>query len=799
MKVSEHWLRTLVSPPLTSQALAEQLSMAGLEVDAIEPVAGEFSGVVVGKVVACEQHPDADKLRVTKVDVGADALLDIVCGAPNCRLGLVVAVATVGAVLPGDFKIKKAKLRGQPSEGMLCSFSELGISDDHDGIIELPADAPIGSCIREYLNLDDVSFDIDLTPNRADCLGVLGIAREVALLNDLPLPPVEIPVITPWSEARREVLVEAPKACPRYLGRLISGIDPKQPSPMWLQERLRRSGVRSIDAVVDVTNYVLLLLGHPLHAFDNDQLEGAIRVRFAHQHEGLTLLNEQDVVLDTDTLVIADDHKALAMAGIFGGLHSGVTGKTRDVFLESAYFDPDVIKGVGRRYGLSTDASHRYERGVDYRLQRDAIELATELLLTIVGGDAGPIVEALDQSNVPQPAAIRCSLSRLNQIAGHQFEVGRVTEILTRLGLEPSYDATSESWLVTAPSFRFDIAIEEDVIEEIIRVFGYQNIPYQPLTGRLQGTVSAEYQLTTQAVASMLRARGFSEVICYSFVDPKLQSLLHPDQPTLDLPHPISTEMSQMRLSTLTGLLTTAAYNHKRQSQHLRLFETGLVFQPNPEQPTGADQIVKIGGVMTGLQAEKTWNQAARAFDFFDIKGAVEAILALTNRAADFSFVAEEHPAFHPYQCATVSCASTGQKVGILGKCHPSHKKAFGLQADAFMFELDWSAITSVAPVAASMPAKFPMNRRDIAVLVDASIPVATLIGCIKSLDIPELIDLRVFDLYKGQDDSSNEHSVAMTLFIQSRDKTLDDQGIQSVVDRVVETLHQTYKAVLRE
>lgn len=799
MKVSEHWLRTLVSPALTQQALAEQLSMAGLEVDAIEPVAGAFSGVVVGKVVACEQHPDADKLRVTKVDVGADALLDIVCGAPNCRYGLMVAVAMVGAVLPGDFKIKKAKLRGQPSEGMLCSFSELGISDDHDGIVELPSDAPIGSCIREYLNLDDVSFDIDLTPNRADCLGVLGIAREVALLNDLPSPAIDIPEVATTIDAERHIQLEAPAACPRYLGRVISGVDPNQSSPRWLQERLRRSGIRSIDAVVDVTNYVLLLLGHPLHAFDNDKLKGSIRARYAHQNEQLTLLDEQEVMLDTDTLVIADDQKVLAIAGIFGGLHSGVTSDTRTVFLEAAYFDPDAIKGVGRRYGLSTDASHRYERGVDYCLQRDAIELATDLLISIVGGKPGPIVEAIDESHQPTAATIRCSLSRLNQIAGHEFAFEQVDEILTRLALQPSYDEASHSWMLTAPSFRFDIAIEEDVIEEIIRVFGYQNIPYQRLTGRLQGDTAPEYELTTPTVTSMLRARGLSEIISYSFVDPKLQSLLHPSQSTLDLPHPISSEMSQMRLSLLTGLLTTAAYNHKRQSQHLRLFETGLVFHPNSEQPTGADQVFKIGGILTGLQIEKSWNQAARAVDFFDLKGVVEGIIALTNRVTDFCFIAEEHPAFHPYQCAAVTCTSTGRKIGILGKCHPSHKKAFGLQADAFMFELDWAALTAVAPVAAVLPVKYPMNRRDIALLVDASVPVAALMGCIKSLDIPELIDLHLFDLYKGQDDTSDEHSVALTLFIQSREKTLDDQAIQSVVDRVVDSLHQTYNAVLRE
>ena len=468
MKFSELWLREWVNPALDSAALAEQITMAGLEVDGIEPVAGAFHGVVVGEVVECGQHPNADKLRVTKVNVGGDRLLDIVCGAPNCRQGLKVAVATVGAVLPGDFKIKAAKLRGEPSEGMLCSFSELAISDDHDGIIELPADAPIGADIREYLKLDDNSIEISITPNRADCFGIIGVARDVAVLNGLPLTAPEIAAVPATINDTLPVRVDATDACPRYLSRVVKGINVKAATPLWMKEKLRRCGIRSIDPVVDVTNYVLLELGQPMHAFDLDRIDGGIVVRMAQQDETLTLLDGNEVKLGDDTLVIADHHKALAMGGIFGGEHSGVNEETRNVLLECAWFAPLAITGRARRHGLHTDASHRYERGVDPALQQLAMERATRLLLDICGGEAGPVVDNSVQEKLPAQATITLRREKLDRLIGHHIDDRQVTDILQRLGCDVSVG--EGEWRAVAPSWRFDMAIEEDLIEEVARV-----------------------------------------------------------------------------------------------------------------------------------------------------------------------------------------------------------------------------------------------------------------------------------------------------------------------------------------
>ena len=479
MKFSELWLREWVNPALDSAAPAEQITMAGTEVDGIEPVAGAFHGVVVGEVVECGQHPNADKLRVTKVNVGGDRLLDIVCGAPNCRQGLKVAVATVGAVLPGDFKIKAAKLRGEPSEGMLCSFSELAISDDHDGIIELPADAPIGADIREYLKLDDNSIEISITPNRADCFGIIGVARDVAVLNGLPLTAPEIAAVPATINDTLPVRVDATDACPRYLSRVVKGINVKAATPLWMKEKLRRCGIRSIDPVVDVTNYVLLELGQPMHAFDLDRIDGGIVVRMAQQDETLTLLDGNEVKLGDDTLVIADHHKALAMGGIFGGEHSGVNEETRNVLLECARFAPLAITGRARRHGLHTDASHRYERGVDPALQQLAMERATRLLLDICGGEAGPVVDNSVQEKLPAQATITLRREKLDRLIGHHIDDRQVTDILQRLGCDVSVG--EGEWRAVAPSWRFDMAIEEDLIEEVARVYGYNNIPDVPV------------------------------------------------------------------------------------------------------------------------------------------------------------------------------------------------------------------------------------------------------------------------------------------------------------------------------
>ena len=526
MKFSEKWLREWVNPSVSTDKLSEQLSMAGLEVDGVEPVAAEFSGVVVGEVVECGQHPDADKLQITKINVGDDELLDIVCGAPNCRQGIKVAVAKVGAVLPGNFKIKKAKLRGQPSFGMLCSFSELGITDDHDGILELPLDAPIGEDIREYLQLDDVTIEVDLTPNRADCLGIKGLAREVGVLNKTSVIEPPVPAVTPSITESRNIELLAPEACPRYLGRVIKNINLAVPTPLWMVEKLRRCGVRSIDPVVDITNFVLLELGHPMHAFDNDKIEGDVVIRFANQDEKLTLLDGNEVTLQDNTLVIADTNKALAMAGIFGGLDSGMSNKSQDIFLESAFFAPDAIMGKARQYGLHTDASHRYERGVDPQLQMIAMERATQLLLDIVGGDAGPVIEAIDNACVPNNRSVSLRHSRLTKVLGIEIDADTVTDIFKRLGFSVSFEG--QVWQISVPPYRFDISIEEDLIEEVARVYGYNQIPDIAPVASLKMSQHQEQKVQLNQLKNTLVESDYQEAITYSFVDPKIQTLLYP-------------------------------------------------------------------------------------------------------------------------------------------------------------------------------------------------------------------------------------------------------------------------------
>lgn len=608
MKFSELWLREWVNTTLDSDALSNQITMAGLEVDGVEPVSGAFTGVVVGEVVECGQHPNADKLRVTKVNVGGDRLLDIVCGAPNCRQGLKVAVATVGAVLPGDFKIKAAKLRGEPSEGMLCSFSELGISDDHSGIIELPQDAPVGTDIREYLKLDDNTIEISVTPNRADCLGIIGVARDVAVLNQTEL---NVPEIAPVEATISDVLpiqVDAPEACPRYLGRVVKGINVKAPTPLWMKEKLRRCGIRSIDAVVDVTNYVLLELGQPMHAFDKDRIEGGIVVRMAKEGETLVLLDGSEAKLNADTTVIADHNKALAMGGIFGGEHSGVNDETQNVLLECAFFSPLSITGRARRHGLHTDASHRYERGVDPALQYKAMERATRLLIAICGGEAGPVIDVTNEATLPKRATITLRRSKLDRLIGHHVADAQVTDILTRLGCEVTEG--QDEWKAVAPSRRFDMEIEEDLVEEVARVYGYNNIPDEPVQAGLVMGSHREADLSLKRVKTMLNDKGYREVITYSFVDPKLQQLIHPGEEALILPSPISSEMSAMRLSLWTGLLGTIVYNQNRQQNRVRIFESGLRFVPDTQANLGIRQDLMLAGAISGNRYEEHWDTA---------------------------------------------------------------------------------------------------------------------------------------------------------------------------------------------
>jgi len=799
MKFSEKWLREWVNPALSSEELAEQITMAGLEVDAITPVAGEFTGVLVGQVVECEQHPNADKLRVTKIDVGQDALLDIVCGAPNCRQGIKVAVATVGAVLPGNFKIKKAKLRGQPSFGMLCSYSELQISDDHDGIIELPVDAPIGSDIRDFLNLDDVIIDVDLTPNRADCLGMKGLAREVGVLNNIDVKALIVEPVVPSIDETFPIELEAGQACPRYLGRVIRNINLHAVSPLWMQEKLRRSGVRSIDPVVDVTNFVLLEMGHPMHAFDLDKLNGGIKVRYPKpEGEKLTLLDGDQVELSPETLVIADHLSPVAMAGIFGGLNSGVTDSSKNIFLESAFFAPLAIAGKARHYGLHTDASHRYERGVDYQLQRTAMERATQLLLDIVGGEAGPVIEAVNENDLPRSSTITLRAQKLHKLIGIEFDANTVTQILQRLGMDVVIQ--EGAWQVTAPSFRFDMAIEEDLIEEVARVFGYNNIPNTAPRAALKMRARKESDIQLAELKETLIVRDYQEAITYSFVDPKIQAALFPEQEGKHLPNPISADMSVMRLSLLPGLLQAVVYNQNRQQGRVRLFESGLRFVPDEQASMALRQEAMISGVITGLALPESWDTDSRKVDFYDVKGDVESLLNKCSQPTIFRFenanpIEVKH--LHPGQSAAIF--ANERLIGYVGAVHPRLEKTLGLSGRVFVFELAIDGLGLKDIPDCKEISKYPANRRDIAIIVDESITAADLLSTVEKCGVNQLVGLNLFDVYKGDGIPDGQKSLAISLTLQDGDRTLEESEIQTAVNSVVEKLCTEFGASLRD
>ncbi len=675
MKFSEQWVREWVNPAVSTEQLCEQITMLGLEVDGVESVAGTFNGVVVGEVVECAQHLDADKLRVTKVNVGGDRLLDIVCGAPNCRQGLKVACATEGAVLPGDFKIKKTKLRGQPSEGMLCSFSELGIDVEADGIIELPLDAPIGTDLREYLALDDNAIEISLTPNRADCLSIAGIAREIGVVNKQLVNQPHFEAVPATISDKVQIDLQAPEACPRYLLRVIKNANVKAPSPMWMQEKLRRCGIRSIDPIVDITNYILLELGQPMHAFDAAKVTQPVQVRLAKEGEELVLLDGSTAKLQSNTLLIADQNGPLAMAGIFGGAESGVNSETKDVILESAFFAPLAIAGRARQYGLHTDASHRFERGVDFELARKAMERATALLLEICGGEAGEICEASSETHLPKVNTVQLRRSKLDALLGHHIETGSVTEIFHRLGFDVTY--ANDIWTVTSASWRFDIEIEEDLIEEVARIYGYNSIPNNAPLAHLRMREHKESDLDLARIKTALVDADYQEAITYSFVDPKIQSLLHPQQEALILPNPISVEMSAMRVSLMSGLLGAVLYNQNRQQSRVRLFETGLRFVPDANAEFGVRQEFVLSAVITGTAKSEHWAGKAESVDFFDLKGDLESVLSLTEGGNRVRFVAKQFDALHPGQSAAIELDS--QEIGFIGAIHPSISQKLGL------------------------------------------------------------------------------------------------------------------------
>ncbi len=792
MKFNEQWLREWISPALTTDELCHQITMAGLEVDAVEPVAAAFSKIVVGHVLSVEQHPDADRLRVCQVDVGSETL-SIVCGAPNVAEGLKVPAALVGAVLPGDFKIKKSKLRGVESHGMLCSASELGMAESSEGLLILPGDAQPGTNVRDLLGLDDMAIEIGLTPNRGDCLSLIGIAREVGVLNQQPVSAPEITEVTEHHADSLPVELDAPQVCPRYVGRIIKGIKNDAETPLWMQERLRRCGVRPISPVVDVTNYVMLELGQPMHAFDLEKINDGIKVRYASKGEKLLLLDGQELELNNETLVIADHRMPLAMAGIMGGEASSVTDSTVDIFLESAFFAPDEMMGQARQYGLHTDSSHRFERGVDYELPPKAIKRASQLLLEIVDGKAGPITEVCDSAHLPIRTPILLRAERITRLLGIELANDEVTELLQRLGMKVEQEG--DRWQVTPPSFRFDIAIEADLIEEVGRVYGYDKLPTEVPEIPMAVALPREAQVPINQVKSFLVDRGYQEAITYSFVDQEIQQLITPELESIALANPISADMAVMRTSLWTGLLQALKYNLNRQQGRARLFEQGVKYL---RQGNEIKEERVIAGLVSGLAAEEQWSQAKRVTDFYDIKADVEALLGLTGTAETYAFEVADQPALHPGQTAALK-DSAGQILGWVGKLHPVLEKKLGLSGQVYLFELAESIFASARLPQYAELSKFPSVRRDLAIVLDDQVTAAQVEACIADVSGEYLANLQLFDVYCGEGIESGRKSLALGLTFQDHSRTLKDKDVDALVSSILEKLNQKLHATLRE
>ena len=792
MKFSEQWLREWVNPNLDTHQLAHQLTMAGLEVDAIEAVAAEFEKVVVAEVKAITPHPDADKLRVCQVDVGQTDLLTIVCGAANVAEGLKVPAALIGAALPGDLKIKKSKLRGVESAGMLCSAKELGLAESADGLMILPNDAPIGEDIRQYLQLDDVTIELGLTPNRGDCLSIAGIAREVGVLNHMEVSPPAMKPVTVVSTDKFSIKLDQPEACPMYLGRIIRGIDKNASTPGWMQERLRRSGLRSLGPVVDVTNYVLLELGQPMHAFDLDKLQQGIVVRYARSGEKLTLLDEQEISLDETSLVIADQIRAVALAGIMGGLDTAVSNETNDIFLECAYFNPLAIAGKARQYGLHTDSSHRFERGVSPALQTKAIDRATELLLDIVGGKAAPVVKAQANEHLPTRVPVILRLHRLEKVLGLSIAENDVLDILRRLGMEVHQQ--TDGWKVTPPAFRFDIELEEDLIEEVGRIVGYEQLPNTRPQGAMQMKPRTETRLSQRRIRHFLVDQGYQEAITYSFVSPEIQALLVPDDDVVKLSNPISSDMAVMRTSLWPGLIQSLQHNLNRQQDRISLFECGLRFI---QQGSELKQEMMVAGIRSGENLPEQWGSVARTVDFFDVKRDVSTLLGLAAKEDEILFEPTNHPALHPGQSARI--LRNAQPIGWMGALHPQIAKKLGVGRDVYLFELSQAGMLQAQVPAFKALSKFPAIRRDLAVVLDAQISAQQLKDVIYTAAPASLTKVELFDVYTGEGIDSGRKSLALGLTLQDLSRTLTDNEVDESITKIVGTLQTELGATLRD
>lgn len=794
MRVPYSWLREWVALTWDARELGSRLTMAGFELEAVEPAAPEFSGVIIAEILEATRHPQADKLQVCKVAIGKGETVQIVCGAANARAGLKSALATVGALLPGGLNIKATKLRGVESQGMLCSAKELGLAESSQGILELPADAPVGAPLREYLGLNELVLELSVTANRGDAMSIIGIAREVAALSGVSLTGPETTSVNPKIKDTFPVRLDAPAACPKFVGRVIRGVNNRASTPVWMRERLRRCGVRSISPIVDVTNYVMLELGQPMHAYDLSKIREGITVRFAGEGEKLTLLDGRTVDAASDVLLITDADGPVGAAGIMGGDRTSVGDDTSTVFLEVAYFAPEAVRGRSRRWGLTTDASQRYERGVDPRLQERAAERATELLLQIAGGQAGPLTLAEAPEHLPKRAPVTLRKHQLARLLGAEVPVDRVTAALSGLGMQVS--ATSSGWEVKPPSHRFDITIEADLVEEVARIVGFDSIAEQDAQVAQQFSTLPEEQPYDRAILETLTSRGYDEAITYAFVDPARQRQLFPDREGFALANPISADLSVMRVSLWPGLLHVALENQRRQQDRIRLFERGTRFASSGGL---VHEIDTLAGVVTGARLPEQWGLAkdSRApADFFDVKADVEALLAGTGAAGEFMFDAGQLSCLHPGRAARIR--RQGKEVGWLGELHPTLVRDMDFTYTPVLFELDLEGLGVVRPAFREI-SRFPAVRRDIAVVVDDGVPLSALRERVVLAASSLLQHIRVFDVYRGPGVETGRKSVALGLIFQDIARTLTDEDADRAVASVVAELRASLNARIRE
>ncbi len=794
MRISLQWLGEWLEGELpAARDLAARLTMAGLEIEGIEAAAPPLPGVIVGEIVERTRHPNADSLSVCTVDTGGESV-QVVCGAANARAGMKAPLATIGAKLPGGLEIRKAKLRGVESFGMLCSAKELGLAEDSGGLLDLPRELQTGAPIVAALRLDDTVLEVNLTPNRGDCMSVLGIAREVAALTGRRLTGPQLAPVAAGSAETFPVELTPQAGCVRFASRVIRGLDPKAPSPAWLQERLRRAGLRPISAAVDVTNYVMLELGQPMHAYDLRELRGGIVVRRARAAETLKLLDGREVALDDSVLVIADREKPLGLAGVMGGEHSGIGDHTCDVLLEVAFFQPDVVAGRGRRYGLVTDASQRFERGVDPTLQERAIERATELLVACAGGVPGPteVTELADERPVPPVVPLRPARAR--QVIGAPIDDAEMASILQGLGMSVTRDGAN--WRVMPPTWRFDLGIEEDLIEEIARVHGFDNVAEVVQPSRQPLAPCTETRVRGDVAADVLVQRGYFDAITYSFIEPRLQQIFTPGVESLTLANPISAELATMRASLWPGLAAALVFNQRRQQSRVRLFEIGRKFVVTGGQGT-LEEVPVVAGIAAGASLPEQWGVARTPVDFHDVKADVEALLRTTGAAQEFSFAAATHPALHPGQTARILRGD--RHVGWIGRLHPEVERQIDLTYSGVVFELELdSALVASVPHYREV-SRFPMVRRDLAVVVDETVPVRGLLDCIAAAAGTAMREATVFDIYRGTGIETGRKSVAIGLNLQDVSRTLTDDESDAIVARVVGDLEREYSATIRD